>query len=681
MNEVNNENNQPESQQEVTNVQPQPEPVQSEQTVQPIQQESVQPEQTVQPIQQESQQSPEPNKKSNVLIVLIICITVVLIAAIVGVVVYLLNSNPKTNKPNDNKSKQTEKDTKKEPDKKVEPKEELKDYKDHNGKTVGIFADEEDSYVIYDYDVDTSNKDYKDYKKIGSVTCIGSKCKPVTYGLNYVLVDEYDETISLYDYNKNILVYNSKKNSTGNEEDDTCIGYNLLSDKKENIYGYTVGYLKNSKCYTDMYNINSKQYYTELEGLAGDVMMGQSFYVLNKQYVPLLLNFESENYEKYKTAIIDLTTGKKVSTLNGTINDVIEFSNKSYIVLSKTDDTDIVDINGNTIFKSAYNIYSESNKLVFKKNKKFYVYDSNLKLVKESKTYTDILKIGKDYVLVVDGTKLQLVDHNDKILTTFLTDYDDKKYDIHTMLSGWYTDQGKNGIYIVIGVDDKYITYDDIKDDNPDITKEDFETMDKGYEYYYIPNTKETGKIPTVIGGYAKPVLYLYPTKKTKVTVNFEHEDMLTTTYPKFNKEWVVTANTNGDLYDKDGNYYYALYWEENGNHRVDFSEGFYVEKENAIKFLEEKLNYIGLNKRERNEFIMYWLPVLEKNKKNLVYFELTKERDSYNKIKINPQPDSLLRIAIHIKKVNKKTNIKEQKLTKFNRTGFSAIEWGGVNY
>lgn len=249
------------------------------------------------------------------------------------------------------------------------------------------------------------------------------------------------------------------------------------------------------------------------------------------------------------------------------------------------------------------------------------------------------------------------------------------------MLSGWYTDNGKNGIYIVVEVDDKNITYEAVKKHDSSITKENFNEMSKGYEYYYIPTTKETGKIPTVIGGYAKPVLYLYPTKKTNVTINFKNEDMLTTTYPKFNKEWSVIANPNGDLYDKKGNYYYALYWEENGNHRVDFNEGFYVEKENAIEFLEEKLEYIGLNNKERNEFIMYWLPIIEKNGKNLIYFELTEERDSYNKLIINPKPDSMLRLAIHVKKVNKKTNIKEQKLTKFNRKGFSAVEWGGVIY
>ena len=97
--------------------------------------------------------------------------------------------------------------------------------------------------------------------------------------------------------------------------------------------------------------------------------------------------------------------------------------------------------------------------------------------------------------------------------------------------------------------------------------------------------------------------------------------------------------------------------------------------------FLEKKLDYIGLSEREANEFITYWLPILENNKKNLVYFELTDERESYNKININPKPDSLLRIVIHIKKVDKKTNIKEEKLTQFKRNGFTAVEWGGTTY
>jgi hypothetical protein len=77
----------------------------------------------------------------------------------------------------------------------------------------------------------------------------------------------------------------------------------------------------------------------------------------------------------------------------------------------------------------------------------------------------------------------------------------------------------------------------------------------------------------------------------------------------------------------------------------------------------------------------MYWLPILEKNGKSLVYFELTEERNSNSPINIEPKPDSLLRVAIHVKKVDTKINIKEQKLTTFKRTGFVAVEWGGVIY
>lgn len=176
----------------------------------------------------------------------------------------------------------------------------------------------------------------------------------------------------------------------------------------------------------------------------------------------------------------------------------------------------------------------------------------------------------------------------------------------------------------------------------------------------------------------AKPVLYLYPEEKELITVNFEHEDRLLTTYPKFKDEWEVVAEPNGDL-TSDSKYYYGLFWDEENYKDYDFSTGFYVSGEEAISFLEEKLNYIGLNDRERNEFIMYWLPILEQNEHNLVHFDLTEEREKENKIYINPKPDSLLRVSIVIKKVDGKTNIKEQELEMFERVGFSAVEWGGI--
>ena len=310
------------------------------------------------------------------------------------------------------------------------------------------------------------------------------------------------------------------------------------------------------------------------------------------------------------------------------------------------------------------------------------VYNNEGKKIKSSKKY-DVKQIVGEYIVAIKDNNLIIttVDSNETKLTSW-----NKKYNyLHVGLSGWYTDNGKHGIYLVVQDDkaNKNDIWEYCKTHNycgGEIeSKKDLDEYDLGYEYYYIPETKEVGKIPTYIGGYAKPVLYLYPKKETKVTVTFDNPESLTTTYPKYDKNWIVNAKPNGDLYDLNNKYYYALYWEEKPNHNIDFKEGFYVTKDNAIEFLEEKLSYIGFNQKERNEFIMYWLPVLERNEKNLVYFELTNEREKYSKINISPKPDSLLRVAIHVKKINNEVKIKEQKLTKFNRKGFTAVEWGGV--
>ena len=179
---------------------------------------------------------------------------------------------------------------------------------------------------------------------------------------------------------------------------------------------------------------------------------------------------------------------------------------------------------------------------------------------------------------------------------------------------------------------------------------------------------------------YSRSFLYLYPKKETKVTVSFDDFKKVNRTYPLYKDKWIVTAKSNGDLEDKNRNIYFALYWEESNVKKVDFKNGYYVTKDESKAFLEDKLKYIGLNDKERNEFIIYWLPVLESNNKSVVYFELTEERNKLNKINISPKPDSVLRVKMHIKKVDKKpSNLEKQKLSYFYRKGFSVVEAGGV--
>lgn len=181
--------------------------------------------------------------------------------------------------------------------------------------------------------------------------------------------------------------------------------------------------------------------------------------------------------------------------------------------------------------------------------------------------------------------------------------------------------------------------------------------------------------------GMKKPIVYFYPGQEMDLSVTFANPDRLTTTYPAYNDGWNIHLNEDGTFTTGDSDReYYALYFEEKYEFTPTFDEGFYVTKDIAASFLEEKMDYIGYTNREVDEFIMYWLPVLEKNEQSLVYFEQTEERNANCPMEFSIEPDTFIRTMIHIKKVDSEVNIKEQQLVHYERTGFVVTEWGGTN-
>lgn len=177
-----------------------------------------------------------------------------------------------------------------------------------------------------------------------------------------------------------------------------------------------------------------------------------------------------------------------------------------------------------------------------------------------------------------------------------------------------------------------------------------------------------------------KPIIYLYPDHDMDVNIQVGKPEYLTTTYPKYNNGWKVLAKKNGDLIDDTGRTYYALYWEGLNTALGGMQdEGFVVKGSESSKFLEEKLALLGLNEREANEFIMYWLPKLESNEYNYIRFATNEEIDNNMPLSIEPKPDNIIRIMMLYKPLNQYIQVKEQKLmTPSSRSGFTVVEWGG---
>jgi len=177
-----------------------------------------------------------------------------------------------------------------------------------------------------------------------------------------------------------------------------------------------------------------------------------------------------------------------------------------------------------------------------------------------------------------------------------------------------------------------------------------------------------------------KPVIYLYPTQKQTIEVQLNYNGALTHTYPKYPTDgWQVIAEPNGTLWDKNGMEYYALFWEGKPHKQIIPKDGFVIAGKETAAFLEEKLAYLGLNRKEANEFIMYWLPRMEENNFNFIHFS-GKQYEEQAALIINPKPETIIRVMMLTQALESKINIPLQDLTtlKNKRKGYTVVEWGG---
>lgn len=207
------------------------------------------------------------------------------------------------------------------------------------------------------------------------------------------------------------------------------------------------------------------------------------------------------------------------------------------------------------------------------------------------------------------------------------------------------------------------------------------------YNDTQIDNIEKYGRpenrinINDVLTTIDKPIIYLYPTEETGVSVKLLKSENLTCSYPKYQDGWNVLAEPNGVLKDlRTNRNLYSLYYESESdiNFKVD-NEGFVIKGEDSAKFLEEKLAILGLNEKEAEEFIVYWLLRLEANKYNYIRFATLDEINANMPLEINPNPDSIIRIMMTFKGLDNPIDVKEQELVTPERNGFVAVEWGGT--
>lgn len=180
-----------------------------------------------------------------------------------------------------------------------------------------------------------------------------------------------------------------------------------------------------------------------------------------------------------------------------------------------------------------------------------------------------------------------------------------------------------------------------------------------------------------------KPLILLYPQKDTLVDIQLNFQPWFSATFPEYNtnkKWWSVLAHPDGTLIDYSSNQEtYGLFWEGLASDmEFDLTKGFVMKGSEVRDFLYAKLREMGLETKEYSDFIMYWYPKLQ----DYPYVQITfAGKDYTNKaiLDITPKPDSLLRVFMIAKPLSEYQNIQPQTFEKFERNGFSVVEWGGT--
>ncbi len=181
-----------------------------------------------------------------------------------------------------------------------------------------------------------------------------------------------------------------------------------------------------------------------------------------------------------------------------------------------------------------------------------------------------------------------------------------------------------------------------------------------------------------------KPVIYLYPTKTTKVDVKLDFKGKLTVTYPDYSEKlggWQVIADKQGNLKNlSDNTEHQYLFWEGSPTlpYNFNMNEGFCVKGSDTKVFLQKVLPKLGLTPKEYNDMIVFWLPKMLNNPYNLIRFA----EDDYTQsapLNVLPKPDQVIRVFMAFQPSDTFVKTNEPVIKTPERRGFTVVEWGGT--
>lgn len=183
----------------------------------------------------------------------------------------------------------------------------------------------------------------------------------------------------------------------------------------------------------------------------------------------------------------------------------------------------------------------------------------------------------------------------------------------------------------------------------------------------------------TALAECGKPVIYLYPTSRTSVSVQVAAD--VTLSEPTYGNGWKVIAQPDGRLTLPDGKTIGSLYWEGKGHGLYPkITQGKVVPTNQIEQVLRQDLAQLGLNNQETQDFLAFWLPKMPETLYVRLTWLDTPAMDQLAPLTVSPKPDTVIRVFLDFAgQDTQETTLLPQTLRAKPRLGFTVVEWGGL--
>lgn len=175
-----------------------------------------------------------------------------------------------------------------------------------------------------------------------------------------------------------------------------------------------------------------------------------------------------------------------------------------------------------------------------------------------------------------------------------------------------------------------------------------------------------------------KPNIYLYPKRKTKLSVSldFPYGGEVTVSDPLYPTLWQDISVTSSGLINKEHEF---LFYEAKLPNLWQYENGWVVQQEYLEEFFRDNMIKYGFHGKEIDDFIEYWIPRLNETPFYAIYPQHTDRINEAVPLSISKKPRSMLRLFYVIEPTDQYFKLPKPTIYDFQRKGFSLTEWGVI--